>query len=194
MTGLTVTLACWDAWALSWVVAALWARRVASRPPLAESLVYLVPMSLGALLLFFGSSKLSPLYGGAPLWTLPGWASWIATLAAVAGLAFTWWARITLGDLWSGAVTRKEDHVIIRAGPYRLVRHPIYSGLILAAVALAIDVGQLANLIGAAILILGVFLKARLEERFLSQELGEQAYAGYKRTTPMLVPFWPAGR
>ena len=111
----------------------------------------------------------------------------------LAGLLFTWWARISLGSLWSGSVSRKEGHTVIQNGPYRLVRHPIYTGLILAAFAQAIQIGQAANLLGALLMTFGFWLKARLEERFLSQELGPEAYADYRRRTPMLVPFWPAG-
>jgi protein-S-isoprenylcysteine O-methyltransferase Ste14 len=111
----------------------------------------------------------------------------------VAGLFFTWWARIALGSLWSGSVGRKEGHTLVRVGPYRLVRHPIYTGLILAALASAAQIGMAANLAGAVVLTFGLWLKARLEERFLSAQLGAEAYAEYRRGTPMLVPFWPAG-
>jgi protein-S-isoprenylcysteine O-methyltransferase Ste14 len=109
------------------------------------------------------------------------------------GLAFTWWARLTLGDLWSSAVTRKESHVVVRAGPYRLVRHPIYTGLILALLSLGLQAGRPAAVAGALLMAVGFWAKARLEERFLSAELGE-AYADFRSTTPMLIPFWPVWR
>jgi protein-S-isoprenylcysteine O-methyltransferase Ste14 len=101
---------------------------------------------------------------------------------------------VTLGDLWSSAVSRKENHVIVEKGPYGLVRHPIYTGLIVAAFATAIAVGTAPALAGAALMSLGFWMKARLEERFLSAQLGEAAYADYRRRTPMLAPFWPTGR
>ena len=115
------------------------------------------------------------------------------TAACAAGFGFTWWARVTLGDLWSGTVSRKQDHEIIERGPYGLVRHPIYTGIIFAAFATAIQIGLAASLVGASLMTLGFWMKARLEERFLSAELGEGAYADYRRRTPMLVPFWPKG-
>ena len=108
--------------------------------------------------------------------------------------AFTWWARLTLGDLWSGTVSKKEDHQIVEHGPYAVVRHPIYTGILLASFALAIQIGMLANLIGAVLLAVGFWMRARAEERFLSAELGEAAYADYRRRTPMLAPRWPTGR
>ena len=107
-------------------------------------------------------------------------------------LLFTWWARVSLGSLWSGLVSRKEDHTFIQSGAYRLVRHPIYTGLIVAAIAHAVVIGQVANLAGALLMALGFWLKAQLEERFLSQGLGAATYSEYRRRTPMLVPFWPA--
>jgi protein-S-isoprenylcysteine O-methyltransferase Ste14 len=55
--------------------------------------------------------------------------------ATVSGFAFSWWARIVLGRLWSSGVTRKTDHRIVTTGPYKVVRHPIYSGIIIAVLA-----------------------------------------------------------
>jgi protein-S-isoprenylcysteine O-methyltransferase Ste14 len=107
----------------------------------------------------------------------------------ISGFAVAWWARITLGRLWSGTVTRKVDHEIISAGPYRLVRHPIYSGLLLSVGATAALRGTMAAVLGAAAIGIGLFVKARVEERFLRSELGIEQYDGYARRVPMLVPF-----
>ena len=189
--------ALWLAWIVSWGLAALWSRRTQARPPLIEILLYILPTVLGALLLFIGARlALAGLGAGlaARLWRLPHWGSWILAVVAAAGFAFTWWARVTLGSLWSSEVTRKENHVIVEAGPYGLVRHPIYTGLIAAAFATAIDVGSAQAIMGAALMSFGFWMKARLEERFLMSELGEAAYADYRRRIPMLAPFWPMGR
>jgi protein-S-isoprenylcysteine O-methyltransferase Ste14 len=78
---------------------------------------------------------------------------------------------------------------VVDTGPYRLVRHPIYFGLIFAAFATAIEKGTSFALTGAAILAFAFYTKARREERFLRLELGEDAYDAYARTTAMLVPF-----
>ena len=93
--------------------------------------------------------------------------------------------------LWSGTITRKQDHRIVDTGPYALVRHPIYTGLLLAGFATAIARGRWEALIGAALFALGCWIKARQEERFLSEELGHE-YAAYRKRVPMLVPFLPA--
>ena len=117
-------------------------------------------------------------------------------LAAVmlAGLSLTWWARIYLGPLWSSVITRKENHKIIDTGPYAFVRHPIYSGLIIALLATAAAEGRVTALFGAALIVLGVWLKARTEERFLLTELGPEIYSAYSRRVPMLIPFLPHRR
>ena len=106
----------------------------------------------------------------------------------ISGFAIAWWARVTLGRLWSGSVTRKVDHKIISVGPYRLVRHPIYSGLLLSVAATAALRGTVAAVLGAAAIGIGLFVKARVEERFLRNELGSERYDGYARRVPMLVP------
>ena len=201
MTPAIATASLWAAWILSWGLASVWTRRTQARPPFNEILLYTVPTAIGALLLFLGANATMAARGGpfatrfaAQLWGLPDWACWIMTAAAAAGFAFTWWARVTLGDLWSSSVSRKENHVIIERGPYGLVRHPIYTGLIAAAFATAVEVGSAQTLAGAALMSFGFWMKARLEERFLMAQLGEGAYADYRRRTPMLAPFWPVGR
>jgi protein-S-isoprenylcysteine O-methyltransferase Ste14 len=178
----------WDVWMVSWIVAMVWSRRAAARPPALDQLVRWLPIAVGFGLLAFGSIATN----FTPLWSLPDIAGWALAGVCGAGLLFTWWARISLGSLWSGAVSRKDDHEVIQSGAYHLVRHPIYTGLIVAALAHAIVIGQAANLAGALVMSFGFWLKARLEERFLSQQLGAETYLEYRRRTPMLVPFWPA--
>jgi len=83
----------------------------------------------------------------------------------------------------------EAGHHVVDTGPYRLVRHPIYSGLIFAAFATAIQKGTPFALLGAAMVTLAFCIKARREERFLRAELGENTYDAYARKTAMLVPF-----
>jgi protein-S-isoprenylcysteine O-methyltransferase Ste14 len=177
----------WDIWVISWIAAMVWSRPAAARPAALDQFVHWLPTAIGFGLLAFGSLGTH----FAPLWRLPLLAGWVLAGVCAAGLLFTWWARVSLGSLWSGSVSRKEGHTVIQSGPYRLVRHPIYTGLIVAAVAQGALIGMAANLIGALLMAFGFWLKARLEERFLSQELGAAAYSEYQRRTPMLVPFWP---
>ena len=110
-------------------------------------------------------------------------------LLTFGGIFFAWWARIHLGRLWSGSITRKEGHHVVDTGPYRLVRHPIYTGLIGATIATATAAATVTAVVGAVLITFGMWLKARTEERFLTEELGPEAYAAYQRRVPMLVPF-----
>jgi len=192
MTPVEATTGLWVAWLISWMLAALWTRRTQARPPLGEILLYVFPTVAGGLLLFMGANDVLTAHGWAAayrLWRLQQWAAWLMTSLAAAGFAFTWWARITLGDLWSSQVSRKENHVIVETGPYGLVRHPIYTGLIAAACATAIEIASAQALVGAALMSFGFWMKARLEERFLRQQLGAEAYDAYARRVAMLVPF-----
>jgi len=113
---------------------------------------------------------------------------WIGLALATAGLGFAICARLWIGRNWSGNVTIKEQHELIQGGPYRLVRHPIYSGLLLAFLGTAIVYGEAHCFIGFPLAVLGFGLKARLEESFMLQQFGA-AYADYKQRVKALVPF-----
>lgn len=105
-----------------------------------------------------------------------------------AGIAVAIWARVALGRNWSGTVTIKQDHQLIRTGPYSVVRHPIYSGLLLALLGTALAVGETRGLVAlAGAFLMGIF-KARTEERFMIEQFGSQ-YEDYRKRTKALVPF-----
>ncbi len=179
--------ALWVAWLVSWLVAALWSNRTEKRAGIGAELLFRVLM-WGSIALF--ALPLSRhYYAQVQLWRLGDALNWILVAVTAAGLLFTWWARIHLGRLWSDLVMKKAGHHVVDTGPYRLVRHPIYSGLILAAFATAIEKGTSFALLGAAIITIAFYTKGRREERFLRAELGEDAYGAYARKTAMLVPF-----
>jgi len=180
----------WAAWALSWWLAALWSSRAESRASVAEQVPYRLLNISGFVLLFAVQTR--RYHGPLRLWTLPTSAGWAMATLCLVGFAFAWWARIHLGRLWSAFVTRKADHHIIDTGPYGMVRHPIYTGIILAAFALAIEKGTVFALAGALLSSLGFWIEARLEEGFLREQLGAHVYDTYRRRVPMLLPFGPA--
>jgi protein-S-isoprenylcysteine O-methyltransferase Ste14 len=179
--------AVWIVWAISWFLAAVWSSRTQSRASIAQQLPYRL-LTLGGFFLLFSARRS---HGPDGLWSLPETAGWFMVLLCLVGFAFAWWARIHLGHLWSAFVTRKADHRIVDTGPYGIVRHPIYTGIILAAIALAIVKGTLLALAGALLATIGFWIKARLEETFLREQLGAEAYDAYRRRVPMLVPFAP---
>jgi protein-S-isoprenylcysteine O-methyltransferase Ste14 len=186
-----VFLAAWVLWALSWMVAAAWTGQTRVRAPFGDVWLYRTVILLGAVLLYHRVSE----YLRAPrLWDVDYNGAYALAGLAVLGFAFAWWARIHLGTLWSGAVMVKEDHRIVDSGPYGWVRHPIYTGLLLATLATAAAIATLPAVLGAMLIVLGIWLKARLEERFLRAELGEAPYDAYRRRVPMLVPFGPVSR
>jgi protein-S-isoprenylcysteine O-methyltransferase Ste14 len=129
--------------------------------------------------------------GEKALWQVGNGGIYFFAVLTAAGCLFTWWARIHLGRFWSNAITRKEGHHVIDTGPYGLVRHPIYTGLIGAMIATGFAIGTTSALLGAALIAYGLCQKARMEESFLSTELGADAYGSYCRRVPMLVPFLP---
>jgi protein-S-isoprenylcysteine O-methyltransferase Ste14 len=177
----------WVLWLASWIAAALWADPAASRPARGDEFLYRAT-TIGGVVLLGAGHRLFP--GGA-LWRLDEVAAWSFTAIVALSLAFTWWARLYLGRLWSSSVTKKADHRVVDSGPYAIVRHPIYTGVIAAIFATAILKGDLAGFAGAVVMTVGFWLKARLEERFLREQLGAASYDAYRRKVPMLLPFGP---
>jgi protein-S-isoprenylcysteine O-methyltransferase Ste14 len=113
-----------------------------------------------------------------------GAAGWLLT---VLGMLFSIWARVSLGRNWSGTVVLKEGQELISTGPYALVRHPIYTGLLVALAGAALYDGRLRALVGLALFTIGFTLKARSEEDLLEGEFGDE-YRSYRARTPMLIP------
>ena len=186
-TTFTVT---WLVWYATWLLGVVWSGRTKVQMKTDISSAWRMLASVGLVLLFLPSglqtAAVKPLTQ--QLWTAPAWVEWSLYALLLAAFAFCWWARLHLGRLWSSSVTRKVDHRIVDTGPYRRVRHPIYTGLIIAALATAALQGEASALFGLAVVIWGFWLKARLEERFLRAELGAEAYDAYAARTGMLAP------
>jgi len=184
--------ALWLVWWISWLAAAAWSDRPVKRPATRHQIVYRLLAAVGVVLLF-GMYRHS-LQAELILWRSPAVVAWTMVAMAFIGLLFTWWARIHLGRLWSSSVTRKADHHVVDTGPYGIVRHPIYTGIILASAATAAMRGTAVAWLGAGVMTLGWYIKARLEEEFLREQLGADAYGDYARRVPMLVPFMSRAR
>lgn len=177
----------WIAWALSWVAAAGWTRKALKRAGYGREFPGRFTALIGGILLFASLGAQRSFFPVS--WSVPQAAGWMLFACVLAGMAFAWWARVSLGALWSGTVTRKQDHRIVETGPYAIVRHPIYTGVLFSMFATALSLGRIEPLIGAVLLAVGLSMQARLEESFLSAEMGESAYAGYRAHVPMLIPF-----
>ena len=177
----------WVAWFISWWMAAAWSSPSVKQPASVRERPYRILVLIGILLL----AGLYPhqFYAEKILWRTGAGLGWAMVALAAAGFMFMWWARIFLGKLWSANVRIKAGHRIIDTGPYALVRHPIYTGIILAGYATSVIRGTVAGLLGATLMAVSWYIKAQAEERFLREELGAEAYNAYARRVPMLVPF-----
>ena len=188
----TAMPAVWIAWVLTWLVAAAWSDRSVKRPAIQHQLVYRVLVA-GGLALLFGMSP-SRRRVELPLWHTPEPVGWLMVALAIGGFVFVWWARIHLGRLWSGNVASKAAHRLVDTGPYGIVRHPIYTGITVAQIAAASLRGTLLGWVGAGLMTIGWYIKARLEEHFMREQLGSATYGDYMRRVPMLVPLLPGKR
>ena len=112
---------------------------------------------------------------------------WVGVLLTALGVGISVWARLSLGANWSGMVTLKKGHELVRKGLYRWIRHPIYTGILLGFVGTALIKGHVRSWVGLAILWTSFYFKARREERFLRQEFGE-GFEEHARRTGMFLP------
>jgi len=187
----------WILFLISWWLAMFWTAKAVSRASSRQGTLYFLGFGLGFWLIFarpewFGGSRSPVVTGGLHhIWETGEAPGILLILLEVASFAFAWWARIHLGKLWSGMMTLREGHRVVDTGPYRLVRHPIYTGFIGGGWALALIKGSRFALAGAAVLTVIMAIKAKDEEKLLRRELGEDAYESYARRTPMLIPFFP---
>jgi protein-S-isoprenylcysteine O-methyltransferase Ste14 len=176
----------WGGLGVFWLIGALTAKRAVRRQSVGSRIVQTIPVTAGFCLLFARARwpwwLSRQVFPDSPL-TL--WIGWALTFA---GIVFAVWARLWIGRNWSGTVTVKENHELVQTGPYSLVRHPIYSGFLLAFVGTAIVQGELRALLGFPLAVLGWWLKLRMEEAFMSEQFGN-AYSEYKQRVKALVPF-----
>jgi protein-S-isoprenylcysteine O-methyltransferase Ste14 len=162
----------WIVFVVYWFYSARQLKTVKRREPYAERIVYLALMGSAYFLVL--NDQIS--VGWLAKRFLPD-APWIgATGVAItaAGVALAIWARRHLGQNWSATVTLKEGHELIRSGPYGRIRHPIYTGMLIAFAGTALALGEYRGLLGFAIATSTFFFKARKEERYLVQEFGDR--------------------
>jgi protein-S-isoprenylcysteine O-methyltransferase Ste14 len=176
----------WLAWLASWVAASFWSGQTKKHVMTLESSRYRIPILVGGVLFTPVAGRLLE---ETPLWQFGNLGVYLLAAVTIAGISFTWWARLHLGRFWSNAITHKEGHHVIDTGPYGFVRHPIYTGLILGMLATGVAVGTITAMLGAVLISFGMWQKARMEEGFLTTELGADAYGSYCRRVPMLFPF-----
>jgi protein-S-isoprenylcysteine O-methyltransferase Ste14 len=182
---LTLAKWCWFVWAAIWLAMSFWRKSVKKRETAEERLRHIAPMLVAFWLLFGRVQTISWLEQS----VIPRTARvlWNGVTLTVLGVLISVWARLALGSNWSGVVTLKENHELIRSGPYRWIRHPIYTGMLVSFAGTAIIDGRLRGWLGLAIVWVTFYFKARREERFLRQEFGE-GFEEHARKTGMFFP------
>lgn len=179
-------LGLWLTWLLYWVISALGAKTTQRRESLLSRLSHVLPLLIGVALIVWPRVPWDWL--SLPLLPHRQLTYAVGVALVMLGLAFTVWARLHLGRNWSGTVTLKAGHELIRSGPYAYVRHPIYTGLLVALLGSAVACGELRAAIGLGV-VAGAFIrKLRIEERFM-REIFPGQYQRYCAQVPALVPF-----
>jgi protein-S-isoprenylcysteine O-methyltransferase Ste14 len=181
----TVIKGLWILFGLYWLVSALRLKKTKKRESWLQRLLYVLPLFVASSLL----SRPEAHYGWLGGRFVPDTAAvrWTGVPLTAAGVAIAVWARFHLGANWSGVVTLKEGHELIRTGPYTRIRHPIYTGILLALLGTAVAMGEVRGLLAVAITWLSFYLKARREEAFLAQEFGPR-FAEHQLHTGMFLP------
>ncbi|MDQ6620423.1 MAG: isoprenylcysteine carboxylmethyltransferase family protein [Pseudomonadota bacterium] len=179
--------AMWLSWAAYWWLAARGVKAAERREPLGSRLQHLLPLLFAVGLLW--AERVPGAFLNERFFPWAPWEFWIGACVTAAGLLFTVWARIHLAGNWSGIVTIKHDHELIATGPYAIVRHPIYTGLLVAFIGSAMARGEWRGVLAVVIAWLALWRKLRLEERWLTERFGQQ-YEAYSRRVPALVPLW----
>jgi protein-S-isoprenylcysteine O-methyltransferase Ste14 len=175
----------WFVWCIVWLLMAAWSKPSKRREFPWQRLEHVIPLLIGFLLIYnrrlawnFLADRIVPQNDAVT----------VAGLAlTVGGLIFAVWARIALGANWSGTVTIKTGHNLIRRGPYRWIRHPIYTGILGSMIGTVMLQGEVRAFLGFALMLLALYRKARREERFLSEEFGE-GFAEHAKHTGMFLP------
>jgi protein-S-isoprenylcysteine O-methyltransferase Ste14 len=180
-----IIITCWCIFFVVWLLASFRTKATVERQSAAATLAQRLPVGLGWWLVLFPNFP-----GDFNRQILPRTAALeiAGAVICVCGMIFTIWARQTLAGNWSSDVTFKRDHELVRRGPYRFVRHPIYTGLLVMFAGTTMFIGQLRCFIGLPLVTLGFWIKLRQEERMMARHFPE-AYPNYRREVKALIPF-----
>jgi protein-S-isoprenylcysteine O-methyltransferase Ste14 len=175
----------WIVFVLYWLAGALKTRKTVSWEPFASRYGVLALEIVGFFLIFSDRAGIGVL--GQHILSRTLALSILSVALTWTGIAIALWARWHLGQYWSARITLKEGHELIRTGPYAYFRHPIYSGLILAAIGTALGIDRWRCMLGVGFVVLGYWLKARREESLLTAQFGA-AFEEHRQHTGFLLP------
>jgi protein-S-isoprenylcysteine O-methyltransferase Ste14 len=178
--------AVWLVVAIYWVVGIVGAKSTVKRESTLSSALHVAMGCAAVALVWDPATGIGFL--GHRLISTAAWVQWLGLAATIGGCAFAIWARARLGSNWSATVTVKQNHELILRGPYAVVRHPMYSGFLLALAGTAIAVGEIRAFIGLGVAFITFFLKSAAEEKFMREEFSDE-YARYSQRVWRLIPF-----
>ena len=176
MSMIVAVMICWGIFVLVWLVGIIGNKPAIRTETLADRALHIFGTVLAFALLFRDPPAPQP-FGG-----------WLGFGLTAAGAALAIWGRFTLGRNWSAVVTVKANHELIRRGPYRIVRHPIYAGMLLAVLGTGLAFGHAQGLLAFLVALFTWKRKSLTEEKFMVEQFGEQ-YVQYKRDVKALIPF-----
>ena len=185
ISGMQICWYLWVAFLVIWLIWAIRAKPTRVRESVSSRLSYVVLTIAAFYAMFSGDIPAGWLH--TRLFAANLGTEVLGIVITAAGLVFAVWARAYLGGNWSGAVTVKVGHELVRTGPYRWVRHPIYSGMILAMAGTALERRQVRGVIAVVLLYAGFKIKSKIEEQTMAATFG-QAYADYMKTTGAILP------
>jgi protein-S-isoprenylcysteine O-methyltransferase Ste14 len=180
-----IAICFWLVFFLYWAISALSSKVAKKSESNAERLQRMIPLAVAYSLLFYQGTSFGWL--GKRFVADTSAAAVIGVSLTAAGVAFAIWARWHLGANWSAIVSIRERHELIRSGPYRRVRHPIYTGMLLAMAGTALVLGEVRGLLASAITLFAFYSKARKEEAWLTREFGEN-FETHAKQTGMFLP------
>ncbi len=178
--------AAWLTVGFYWLISALGSKRAVRRQSASSRRIHIVFATAAFILLMDDRIPWGALSGR--FVTPSPFIAYLGLAITIMGCGLSLWARAFLGANWSATVVVKEDHDLIRRGPYAVIRHPIYSGFLLAMIGTALTVGEVRALIAIPLAFIGWYMKSRLEESFMIDQFGEQ-YLRYQREVKGLIPF-----
>jgi protein-S-isoprenylcysteine O-methyltransferase Ste14 len=184
--GLWVIRVCWIIFVVVWLLGAVSTKRTIYRESGAERARYWLVLVIGYFLVIKSSVLPSPFH-----WlVIPHTTSsaWAGAFLCVSGLVFAIWARVILGKNWSGVITLKEGHELVKRGPYRVVRHPIYTGILAMFAGTAIATGYFGGFLGVLLVFVSFWLKLKREEDLMLKHFPDE-YAVYQRSVKRIIPF-----
>jgi len=180
--GIKISLALWVLFSIYWSIAAKDSAPTRSSESTGSRQLHLILVNIALLVLVFPVPGLTRRF-------LPA-SEFFVVAGLIVQAAFIYlavWARHNLGSNWSGEVRIAREHQLVRSGPYRFIRHPIYTGVLGMYCGTALVSGQIHALVALAMVALAYWRKIRMEEKALSETFGAE-FESYRRNTWALVP------